>query len=77
MMRKRSGISPTCGEVEHPRQQLALGQVAGRPEEDDHLVVGDRGRRSDRRRLSGLDAHADSLTDGPIGRPATSIASCP
>ena len=30
---------PHLREVEHPRQQLALGEVAGRAEEDDHLVV--------------------------------------
>jgi hypothetical protein len=40
---------PTLREVEHPRQQLALGEVAGGAEEDDHLVL----RRRHRLLLSG------------------------
>ena len=51
------------GEVEHPRQQLALRQVAGRPEEDDHLVLGDLGGRFRLDRGCGGDAHALRLTD--------------
>ena len=30
---------PRLREVEHPRQQLAPRQVAGRPEEDDHVIL--------------------------------------
>ena len=50
------------GEMEHPRQELPPREVAGRPEEDDDVIVGDGRRLSDRRRLGGLDAHVHSLT---------------
>ena len=56
MIRKRSGIRPDPGEVEHPRQQLAFGEVAGRAEEDDHLVLGDGAGGGGARRGRG-DAH--------------------
>ena len=46
-------------EVEHPREQLAPREVAGRPEEDDHVILGDGRRRCDHGRLCGLDAHRD------------------
>ena len=55
---------PDPGEVEHPRQQLALGQVAGRAEEDDHLVLGDLGAVGALAAgACGGDAHALRLTD--------------
>ena len=51
------GHQPRIGEVEHPREELAPREVAGRPEEDDHVILGDGRRRCDHGRLCGLDAH--------------------
>ena len=33
----RSGIRPASCQVEHSRQELALREIAGRPEQDDHI----------------------------------------
>ena len=44
-------------EVEYSREELSPREVAGRSEEDDHVILGDRRRRGDHGRLCGLDAH--------------------
>jgi hypothetical protein len=59
--------------MEDAGEELALRQVAGRPEEDDHVIVGDRRCGSDRRRLCQLDAHASRLTDAVNGAARRSV----
>ncbi len=74
-LRHQAGLE----EVEDPRQQLAAGQVPGRSEEHDHLIVRNRRRRR-RRGLQRFDCHRFSLAElvRPLGaaaqKPVVSVA---
>src|SRR5262249_23694844 len=58
------GHQPDLSQVEHPRQQLALGEVPRRTKENDHLVRGAFRRRlpNARARRGNANAHSSRLT---------------
>ena len=66
------GHQARLGEVEDAGEQLSPGEVAGRPEEDDHVIVGDRRHRGGGGRLCGLDAHRDK--SDAVATPTASVA---
>ena len=49
---------PHLSEVEHPRQQFALGEIAGRPEKHDHVILGNALASRPRQRAQGRSRHS-------------------